>query len=391
MANITSLSANKTLDSRGDETIEVIIELDDGTGASASVPQGKSKSKSEASYVSPDKAIENIKNIVEPALRGLNPKNQKSIDMALIEIDGTKTKRNIGANTILATSLVCARVSAFSENIPLWQYLRILYELHGKPTKKPRLFMNVINGGLHAKNNLDFQEYLIIPKTDSFKEASFTGENVYKKLENILINIFQEENLKIGDEGGFAVNFQDNLEPFKIINNALLELGIQDKVDIGIDVAASNIDKSADELLSIYSAIKKNYNPVYIEDPFKEGDYKYFRELTKELGQNTIISGDDLTSTNLALMEKAHKEQAINGVIIKPNQIGTLTETFDAIKQAKEWGWHTVVSHRSSETRDDFIADLAYATETDGIKLGVPTQEERLTKHNRLIEIEDNI
>jgi len=381
MAKISKIHGRKILNSRGDWTIEVTLKLSNGISVKTSVPEGASSGKAEAVFVSPEKAIQNLK-ILEKNLLGQDPGKQKKIDQKLVRLDGTKNKSHLGANAILGVSLAAARAAAADQKIPLWKHLLRISGLISKP-RTPKLFINVINGGLHARNNLDFQEYLIIPKSQNIKTSIAIGTKIYQELKKYLENHFGLGSTGIGDEGGFAPKFKSNLEPFEILRKVVLKCGFNRKVLYGMDAAASNVKIGKDQLFKIY----KNLNLYYLEDPFRETDFGSFTKINQELGDKTLICGDDLTATNLKLMEKARAENAINCIIIKPNQIGTLTETLEAVSYAKKWGWKVVVSHRSGETEDDFIADLAYAVGADGIKLGAPARGERIAKYNRLLEI----
>ncbi|MDO8492793.1 MAG: phosphopyruvate hydratase [bacterium] len=386
MATIENLKARKILDSRGEGTIEVEITLSNGTKTSASVPQGKSKGSGEAVYVSPDKAIKNVEEEILPKIKGLGALKHQEIERILIHADGTPNKSNLGANSILATSIAILRAGAMSKSIPLWQHLRELYDF---PEVKSnlKLLVNVINGGLHASNNLDFQEYLVIPRASSVKESEQIASSFYHKLREELVKRFGEKAENLGDEGGFAPDFKDNLEPFAILKE-IADKDFAGKIDFGVDVAGSNVKKANDELIAMYRYLRDEYDILYLEDPFAEDDFESFAELKKEWPPGRFIVGDDLTVTNTVKLIEAKEKNSINGIIIKPNQIGSISEAIEAIKKAQEFGFGIFVSHRSGETDDDFIADLAYAVNATGIKLGSPAQGERMTKYNRLLVIE---
>jgi enolase len=395
MSRIAFLNARTIADSRGDLTIEVIVELESGARAIASVPQGKSRGRAEAFLLETAKAVENVNQLIASAIQGKDFKNQQALDKFLIALDGTSNKSKLGANACLGVSLAFARASAISRGIPLWQYIRGLVTDKSNMTngsdrtdrtyKTPRLLVNIIGGGLHAKNNLDFQEYLIIPKTSNVKEAFETAEVIYENVNNHLKSKFGS--VLFADEGNFAPNLADNEEPFLIIKEAARAANLSDKIDFGLDAAASNVRMKSNELFNWYYDMKKKYNLLYLEDPFSEEDFENFSELLDKIGDNTIIAGDDLTVTNLQRMERAREQKSINGVIIKPNQIGTLTETIEAVKKAKELGWAVIVSHRSGETNDSFIADLAYGVGADGLKAGAPLAPGRSVKYKRLINL----
>ncbi|MBI3589517.1 MAG: phosphopyruvate hydratase [Candidatus Liptonbacteria bacterium] len=385
---IKSITARPELDSRGEWTIEVRLKLQNGLESVASVPQGKSRGSSEAVYVKPNIAIRNIEKIIAPALKGLHAGNQNFIDHCLLKLDGTKNKSKLGANATLGVSVAAAKAAALSQNIPLWKHIAHLLEYKRKRDDFPKLFVNVINGGLHTKNNLDFQEYLIIPKSKNISESVKIALTLYKKLGEYLGQHFGKDATGLGDEGGFAPNLDDNLEPFRILTHVAKLSHLENKIQFGLDAAASNIKKSPAALSKLYAELKIKYKLHYLEDPYKEKDFKNFTKLNQAIGKNTLLCGDDLTTTNVELMKKAHAAKSINSIIIKPNQIGTLTETLAAIEQAKKWGWKVAVSHRSGETQDDFIADLAYGSYAYGLKLGAPARGERVAKYNRLLEID---
>lgn len=385
---IKSIKAHKELDSRGEWTIKVCLKLQNGIESVVSVPQGKSTGSQEAVCIKPSQAVKNVEKIIAPKLRGLNTGNQNLIDATLIKLDGTKNKSRLGANSILGTSIAAAKAAAMSRKIALWQYIAHFLEYKEEGDEFPKLFINVINGGLHTKNNLDFQEYLIIPISKSVKESVKIGLTLYKTLEKYLAKNLGKGATGLGDEGGFAPNLENDIEPFKILTHITKLFRLENKIQFGLDAAASNIKKSPTELTKLYKKIKSEYKLHYLEDPYKEKDFKNFAKLNKSIGKTTLICGDDLTATNVALMKKAYSAKAINSIIIKPNQIGTLTETIEAIDQAKKWGWKVIVSHRSGETQDDFIADLAYGARAYGLKLGAPARGERIAKYNRLLEID---
>lgn len=388
---ISSLHGRTILDSRGSWTIEVVIGLENGFEAVASVPQGKSKGKFEAEFSPPDKAVENIKKKILPAIKGMEASRQIKIDKTMIDLDGTPDKSSLGANAILGVSMACARVAALSKGLPLWQHLRQLGSFFVPPGNQTRLFVNVINGGLHAGNNLDFQEYMVIPKTKDLKDAVNLSKEFYELLKKYLTKNFPPTALNVGDEGGFACDFRDNSEPFEVLKKLSSKSKFSGKLDLGMDAAANGVKMKNKDLLDFYKKTLKETNLYYLEDPFREEDFNSFSKLTADIGKKTIIAGDDLTVTNVSLMRKAKENNSVNGVIIKPNQIGSVTETIEAIKFARAVGWMVVVSHRSGETNDDFIADLAIGVGADGIKLGSPARGERVSKYNRLLSIREEI
>ena len=421
MTSIKSLAGRVIADSRGDKTVEVALELDNGESVRASVPRGKSRGSFEAQDAEPERAIETIKSMIAPALVGLDPFNQKGIDREMIEIDGTPNKSKLGANAILAVSLACAKGAALANGVPLWRHLRDLYDVRGghddydknKPKRSPRLFANIINGGLHAKNGLPFQEYMVIPKSRNAGQSLAMVRKIYDAVKNIFDADGRGAGISMGDEGGFAPVFENYFEPFEILEQAVREAGLAGEIDFGLDAAANGVAIAPPELFRAYEKMKNEYGVKYFEDPFPENDFGNFASLLGRLNgerlnderlsgsqpdggkmgddklrDGVIIAGDDITVTNLERMKKAKEAGSVDGMIIKPNQIGTVSETLDAIRQARDWNWFVVVSHRSGETMDDFIADLTFAVEADGLKAGAPSQKERLAKYERLAAIE---
>lgn len=388
MAKIKAITARTILDSRDEWTLEAEVVLESGKKARASVPQGKSKGRKESLSLPAEQAVFNIEKKIAQALVGTDSENQKETDKILITLDGTPDKSNLGGNAILAVSIATARVAAIEAEQELWQYLRNTWAL-GPQKNHPRLFVNCINGGVHAGSGLAIQEYVVVPKFVSVKESVKFVTNFYDALKEILVGKFGPSATSVGDEGGFAPKISDNLEPLWYIKEAIEGLGAADSVELGIDAAANNIEKSAEELSVWYRKMKSDYDLLYIEDPFNESDLENFIALKKEFGSRPIIVGDDLTATNPSEIEKSAKALAIGGVIIKPNQIGTVTEAIEAVRVAREQNLFVIVSHRSGETNDDFIADLAWAVGADGIKLGAPARGERVAKYNRLLEIEE--
>lgn len=388
MAKILGLEGKKISDSRGNPTIEVSITLDDGNRCVVSLPQGVSRGKNEAIYLTPESAVRNIKEIIEPALRGADPEDQEKIDARLLELDGAPRKEKLGANAILGVSLAAARVSASVKKIPLWKRFAEIYEekISGK---MPRLFINLVEGGLHARNGLRFQEYLVITQTDSVREASDIGKKMRAYLWKNLAEKFGENKISFGDEGGISAEMEGDLTPFAYLTDAAEKLEYADKIRFGLDAAANNIKTSPDDLFSLYCEAEEKYRLFYLEDPFAENDFENFAKLLAEKKGDLIIAGDDLTTTNLERMQEAKEKMSINSVVIKPNQIGTVTEAMRAVKQAREWEWSVIVSHRGGETMDDWIADFAAGTGADGFKLGAPARPERLVKYNRLAAIEE--
>lgn len=384
MSKILSIDAKTIFDSRGDLTIEVEILFDSGIQSRASVPQGKSRGKFEAAYLPALKAVQSIKERIYPALRNRDFSDQEELDEILVSL-------NTGANAVLGVSLAYARAKAIENKIPLWQYIRELLEKNYNQSnrfyKSPRLIVNIIGGGLHAKNNLAFQEYLLIPKTENAFDSLEITKKIYLGVGNYLKERFKDQSL--ADEGNFGPNLTNNEEPFVIMEIIAKDLGLREQIDFGLDAAANNIKIPIVELFREYKILKQKYNLFYLEDPFSEDNFGNFAKLLKMIGKNTLIVGDDLTVTNIYRMEIAENKKSVNAIVIKPNQIGTLIGTIEAIIMARRYGWAVIVSHRSGETDDSFIADLAYGVGADGFKAGGLMAPERLVKYQRLVEIEN--
>ncbi len=408
MAKIGDVLALEILDSRGNPTVEVTLKLENGIFATAKVPSWASTGEREALELRDGdkkryqgkgvlKVINNIMNIIKPAIKGMDPFDQRAIDKKLIELDGTGTKSRLGANAILAVSLAAAHVSAKALNMPLYKYVG------GVDTPlMPVPMLNVLNGGKHADTNVDFQEYMIVPAgLKSFKEALRASVEVYHTLKSIL----KEKSLatSIGDEGGFAPNLKNNEEPLQLLFKAIEKAGYKPGKDIylAIDPASSEFYSngkynlkdegrklSSGQMVDLYESLAKAYPLVSIEDGLAENDWDGWVLLKERLGSKVQLVADDLTVTNTKYVQKALDMDAANSVLIKLNQIGTLTETMEAIRMVRSHGWTAVVSHRSGETDDTTISDLAVAANTGFIKTGAPARGERVAKYNRLLEIE---
>jgi len=389
---ISSLTARPILDSRGQWTVEVTLTLQNGIRATASVPQGKSTGATEARALPAPAAVRNINTTIATRIIHKDFFDQAAVDEFLVRLDGTAAKSRLGANAILAVSIAFLRATARTKKTPLWKHIRDVYGIWVDPTATmlhPRLFMNVVNGGLHAGNNLHFQEYLIIPRARTFRESIDIGTAIYHALGTALVKTKGRGAANLGDEGGFAPNFKNDLEPFAMLRVVAKKLKLDKKIDFGIDAAATDIKGlSRQQLKNAYKKLIKEYAPLYIEDPFGENDFKNFAAMTAA-NKKLWIAGDDLTTTNTDRMEIAQAKKSVSAIIIKPNQIGTVTETLNAVRLARQYKWAVVVSHRSGETNDDFIADLAYGVAADGFKLGAPARGERVAKYNRLLEIEN--
>ncbi|MCD6412553.1 MAG: phosphopyruvate hydratase [Elusimicrobia bacterium] len=416
MAKIEKVKARQIFDSRGNPTVEVDVLLSDGSFGRAAVPSGASTGKHEAlelrdkrkSYngKSVFKAIDNVKKIALK-LRKSDASNQRKIDEMMISMDGTENKSRLGANAILGVSMAVARAQAQSQGIPLFKYIREIFPGKLKGYVLPVPFMNILNGGAHADNNVDVQEFMIAPiGAKKFEKRMQIATEIYHKLKAIL----KKEGLSssIGDEGGFAPNLKENEDALKLIARAIKESGyiLGKDVAIAIDVAASEIYKDskyvlagerprkvlgASSLISLYDRWLKKYNIILIEDGFAEDDWNGWVEMTKKLGGKVELVGDDIFVTNKNRLQKGITLNAANSILIKLNQIGSVTETLEVINIAYSNGYGAMVSHRSGETSDDFIADLAVAVNCGKIKSGAPARGERLAKYNQLIRIEETL
>lgn len=416
MAKIQSIQALEILDSRGNPTIEVIIHSDSGRSASAKVPSGASTGEHEALELRDNdkkrymgkgvlKAVENVQKIIQPKLLGFEIDDQRKLDETLLSLDGSANKKHLGANSILGVSLAFARLVAIESNTPLYQSI-----LGNTPTLLPCPMMNIINGGAHADNGLNFQEFMIRPLgAPTFREALRYGDEVFHQLKKIL----KERKLttSVGDEGGFAPNLESNEEALECIIQAIDQAGYRPGLDITIalDPAASEfydkdsqryIDmkkkeagekfdtRTSEDQVSYLQQLAKKYPIDSIEDGLDQNDWTGWKNLTEKLGDKLQIVGDDLFVTNQEYLQKGIDEKIANSILIKLNQIGTLTETLDTIALAQKNNYTTVISHRSGETADTFIADLSVATSSGQIKTGSLSRSDRVAKYNRLLEIE---
>lgn len=408
---IVDVRAREVLDSRGNPTVEAEVVLEDGTVGRAIVPSGASTGKFEALEIRDKdkkryhgkgvlKAVENVNETIAPALIGMNAFDQPLVDKTLIELDGTENKSKLGANAILAVSMAVARAAANYLGLPLYKYLG---GVNAKVLPVP--LMNVINGGQHADNNLDLQEFMIVPAGfDSFKEALRAGAEIFHTLKKILHD--SGHVTAVGDEGGFAPNLSSNEEAIKILIEAIEEAGYKpsEQVFIALDCAASSFydeekgvyfvdgeEKSSEVLMGYYEELIAKYPIISIEDPFAEEDWDAFVEFTKRVGNKVQIVGDDLYVTNVKRLSKGIELKATNSILIKLNQIGTVTETLDAVELAQKNNMTAIISHRSGESEDTFIADLAVATNAGFIKTGSLSRSERIAKYNQLLRIEEEL
>ena len=402
---IKNIKAREILDSRGNPTVEVDVILENGVMGRAAVPSGASTGTREAIELRDGesrfmgkgvlKAVSNVNTIIAPKLIGFEVENQELIDNTLISLDGTPNKSKLGANATLGVSLASLKAAANNANKPLYKYV-------GNGTKLPVPMMNILNGGAHADNNLDFQEYMIIPQRDTIKERIRVGAEVFHTLKAVLKS--KGYNTNVGDEGGFAPSLNSNEEGFKIIIEAITKAGYTPGVDVmlGIDVAASeffqdgyyNVDGkrlSTDELISFYEDLVSKYPIISIEDPVDENDWEGFSKITNLLKDKIQLVGDDLFVTNIKCLQMGIDKKAGNAILLKFNQIGTYTETINTIKLAKDNGYKTIISHRSGETEDVTIASLAVGLDLGQIKTGSMSRTDRICKYNELIRIEEEL
>ncbi|WQX25062.1 phosphopyruvate hydratase [Helicobacter pylori] len=412
MLTIKDIHALEVMDSRGNPTIQASVILSDNTKASAIVPSGASTGKREALELRDNdktrflgkgvlRACENVNSVIKHHLIGLEATSQAFVDERLRALDGTPNYANLGANAVLGVSMALARASAKALNLPLYRYLGGANAL-----TLPVPMLNIINGGTHANNSIDFQEYMIMPLGfESFKEALRASAEVYHTLKKLL----DEKNqlTSVGDEGGFAPNFNNNVEPLEIISQAIEKAGYKlgEEIALALDVASSELvdekfnyhlkgeNKILDshELVAYYKELVAKYPIVSIEDGLSEDDWEGWAFLSKELGHQIQLVGDDLFVTNASLLQKGIEKNIANAVLIKPNQIGTISETLETIRLAKHHAYQCVMSHRSGESEDSFIADFAVALNTGEIKTGSTARSERIAKYNRLLEIEHEL
>lgn len=406
MSKIKSIIAREIKDSRGKPTVEVELETEKGLFID-SVPSGASTGENEALELRDadgrgvSKAIENVNKIIAPKLKGKDVVNQKEIDDLMIELDGTPNKSKLGANAILAISLAVCRAGATAKKATLYEHIRELSNaLNGRndPFRIPLAMFNILNGGRHAKNGLDIQEFMVIPQKKTIAENLVVCNRIFNNLKNEIEKSFGKEHLDLGDEGGFA-------PPIASAERALILLrgasSGESDVKFALDSAASEFYKDGkysiernqmtrSQLIEFYKSLANEFPIISFEDPFSEEDWEGFKEFTSQMPGEIIIA-DDLTTTNIKRIKEAHSKQACNGVLIKLNQIGTVSETIEAINMTKSFGWKVAVSHRSGETTDNFIADLVVGTGADFLKAGSPAKPERMVKYSRLIEIEQEL
>ncbi|NLF25402.1 MAG: phosphopyruvate hydratase [Deltaproteobacteria bacterium] len=409
MSRITSVRAMEILDSRGNPTVRAFVTLNNGVTVSASVPSGASTGENEAvelrdgdkqRYLGKGvlKAVANVNDVIAPELIDMDPTGQADIDRLMISLDGTPNKGNLGANAILGVSMAVARAAAYTTGLPLYAYL-------GGPgaLRLPVPMMNIINGGKHADNSVDFQEFMAFPVgAPSFSEALRYGAETFHALRNILHK--KGYATAVGDEGGFAPNLKSNEEAVEVIIAAIEAAGLSPGRDvcIALDPAASSFfeagsynlsksgqgQKNTEEMVAMWKSWTEKFPIVSIEDGLDENDWTGFKQMTAEMGSKVQIVGDDLFVTNAKFVARGIEEKAANSVLIKLNQIGTVTETIETINMCRKAGWSYVISHRSGETEDDFMADFSVAMGGGQIKTGSACRSERICKYNRLLEIE---
>ncbi|GHP90852.1 enolase [Helicobacter pylori] len=412
MLTIKDIHALEVMDSRGNPTIQASVILSDNTKASAIVPSGASTGKREALELRDNdktrflgkgvlRACENVNSVIKHHLIGLEAINQAFVDERLRALDGTPNYANLGANAVLGVSMALARASAKALNLPLYRYLGGANAL-----TLPVPMLNIINGGTHANNSIDFQEYMIMPLGfESFREALRASAEVYHTLKKLLDG--KNQLTSVGDEGGFAPNFNNNVEPLEVISQAIEKAGYKlgEEIALALDVASSELvdgnfnyhlkgeNKILDshELVAYYKELVAKYPIVSIEDGLSEDDWEGWAFLSKELGRQIQLVGDDLFVTNANLLQKGIEKNIANAILIKPNQIGTISETLETIRLAKHHAYQCVMSHRSGESEDSFIADFAVALNTGEIKTGSTARSERIAKYNRLLEIEHEL
>ncbi len=409
-SSIVTITGREILDSRGTPTVEVDVLLADGSHGRAAVPSGASTGEHEAvelrdcntdRYMGKGvlKAIQNVNGVLRDSVKGKNALDQISIDKNLIEADGTPNKSLLGANAILGASMAACRAAANYEKKPLWEYLNPGSSLMPAP------MMNILNGGSHADNNVDIQEFMVYPLgTNSFSDGLRIGTEIFHHLKGVLK--LRELNTSVGDEGGFAPNLRSNEEAIEVILEAIDKSGYNVGQDVffAIDAAASefykeglyhlsseNLTLSAEEMVEFWQTLVKKYPIVSIEDGLDENDWDGWGYLNKTLGSNIQIVGDDLTVTNLNHLQRAVDERSMNAILIKLNQIGTVTETIQAVEMARKNNFGAIISHRSGETEDSFIADLSVAMGMGQIKTGSASRTDRLCKYNQLLRIEEQL
>jgi len=412
---IKSIRAREILDSRGNPTVEVELKTKLGCFY-ASVPSGASTGECEAVELRDGgeryggkgvlKALKNINEIIAPKLKGKSVLEQKKIDDIMIKLDGTENKSKLGANAILPVSMAVCRAGAATSNIPLYKYINKIQNSKFKIQnfRAPSPCFNIINGGAHSSSNLDIQEFMIIPQGNNFAENLQISTEIYHNLESIFEKKFGAGSVSLGDEGGFSSMTLGVEDALDIIMKAVNHKKYGEKIKLGLDCAANHFKKknssqyflenrelSSESLMNFYQDLVDEYPIIFLEDPFAEKDFNGFKEIQRLLREKILIIGDDLICTNPKMIRKAKEENLCNGMIVKMNQIGTISETLEAVALAKSFSWKLITSHRSGDTCDDFIADLAVGIGSDFIKSGAPARGERVAKYNRLLKIEQEL
>lgn len=413
MPKIKKIKAREILDSRGELTLEVEVETEDGV-FKAQVPSGTSEGEYEAVEVAPEKAVANIEKIIAPCFKGEDVSNQQKIDELLIKLDSTEDKSKLGANATLGVSVACLRAGAAAKKFPLYHYIshcNAFQAIAENLLQLPRPCFNVLNGGVHAGSDLDFQEFMIIPETESFKESLRAGAEIYHHLKEILEKKFGKTAVNVGYEGGFTPPLTKTKEALDLIMEAIKKADYEEKIKIGLDCAASEFFKdgkynfegkklTGKKLSEILLGLAKQYPILFLEDPFHQDDWQPWKDFQQFYNSSRsygiiekrfLVVGDDLTATNPKRIKEAKEKEACDGIILKPDQIGTVTEAVEAAKLAKEFEWEIIVSHRSGDTCDDFIADFAVGVGANFIKAGAPARGERVAKYNRLLRIEEEV
>lgn len=416
MSVIKSIRAREILDSRGIPTVETVMAADSGETATASVPSGTSTGIHEAKELRDEdsrryggkgvlKAVENVNTVIAKAIIGQDPTKQTAIDQLLINLDGTPDKSKLGANAILSVSQGVCELGAAVSKKPIYEYLALKYRGNMAGLRVPAPTFNIINGGKHGAGNLDFQEFHAIPATNkSYSEALRVGEEIYQKLGEVLT--YRGAIHSVGVEGGYAPNLFTNSDALELIVEATLQAGYQPARDVfyGLDTAATVFCRGgfytikdraqamqAKEMIEYYKELNSKFHLLVLEDPLSEDDFNGWARLVSEIGGQTVIVGDDLLTTNKDRVKKAIEMKAATAILVKPNQIGTISETVEVLQMAQKAGWKVIVSHRSGETNDDFIADFAVGVGADYTKFGAPARGERVAKYNRLLQIEEEL
>lgn len=417
MSKIEKIFAREILDSRGNPTVEVEVILESGARGMAAVPSGASTGSHEALELRDgDKkrydgkgvltAVSNVNEKITPVLVGMESENQREIDQKMLELDGTENKTNLGANAILGVSLAVCRATANEKNKELYQYIADTYGFEIDGFKTVPMF-NILNGGEHSDSGLSIQEFKLVPKgIENYAEQLRAGSEIFFALKKILVSLNQST--AVGDEGGFAPHLESNSQALEVINQAIADAGYKagEEVFVGLDVAANSFFEeeenqyflkpekeklTKENMINLYKDWIEKYNVMSVEDGLSEEDWSGWRMMNEKIGSRVMLIGDDLLVTNVNRLKKAIEEKACNSVLIKVNQIGSLSETIDCMKLAKENDMKTIVSHRSGETTDDFIADLAIGARADYIKTGSLSRGERICKYNRLLRINEQL